>query len=133
MLPHRESRRDVLIVSSNRAQSFAFAQALHADGYSPVLASTGLEAYGALSQISRALVLIVVDETLQDMKGVDLRELQIDAPVVAAIPMVIVSASATSHEACSVLAGVHTVGPAAALEAIRGRLPVPVTLLAAPE
>jgi CheY-like chemotaxis protein len=81
----------VLIVDDEPAIGDLFADIVRAEGYTPIVARSGREAYRKLTQLGASVGLILLDLFMPDMDGFAFRELQLDAPHVANIPTVMIT------------------------------------------
>jgi CheY-like chemotaxis protein len=91
-------RRTVLVVDDDEGVRESLALALELEGYAIVRAADGIDALIALRTGARPDV-IVLDLEMPIMPGWEFREKQLSDPALAAIPVVVVSASSRAVSA----------------------------------
>jgi two-component system, chemotaxis family, chemotaxis protein CheY len=93
----------ILVIDDNPAVRTMLADILHDEGYQVVCAANGAEALVILRGHPHPIRLILLDLDMPVMNGKEFRQLQIQEPVFAAIPVVVISAEPeVAHQVDSV-------------------------------
>lgn len=90
LVPPRQSQV-VLIVDDEPALGELFADVVRGEGFTPIVARSGREAYKKLAQLGTNVALILLDLFMPDMDGFEFRAKQLGAPAVADIPTVMIT------------------------------------------
>lgn len=81
----------VLIVDDDRAVRGLLKEIVKRDGSTPVVTSSGVEGYAALVADPDNIGLILLDLSMPEMDGFRFREMQLEDPTLAAIPVVVLT------------------------------------------
>ena len=81
----------ILIVDDDAAMRRFLARVVELEGYTPVEAESGAEAYGRLAELGDDVALVLLDVMMKDIDGFEFRELQLETPDGARVPTIVIS------------------------------------------
>ena len=81
----------ILIVDDDPAVRALLAEVVRREGGQPVVTASGVEGYAALAAARSDIALVLLDLSMPEMDGFRFRELQLEDPDLASIPIIVLT------------------------------------------
>ena len=81
----------ILIVDDDVSVRTLLGEVVKREGATPILAASGVEGYAALTSARTDIALILLDLSMPEMDGFRFRELQLEDPDLASVPVVVLT------------------------------------------
>jgi CheY-like chemotaxis protein len=81
----------ILIVDDDPSIRALLAEIVRREGATPIVAASGVEGYAALTASQAPIALILLDLSMPEMDGFKFRELQLEDPDLAQVPVVVLT------------------------------------------
>lgn len=81
----------ILIVDDDPAIRALLAEVVRRAGSTPVVAASGVEGYAVLASARTAISVVLLDLSMAEMDGVRFREMQLEDPDLAQVPVIILT------------------------------------------
>jgi CheY-like chemotaxis protein len=118
----------ILIVDDDPAVRTLLAEVVRREGAEPVLAASGVEGYAALAGAHSSIALVLLDLSMPEMDGFRFRELQLEDPDLAAIPIIVLTGFMLSANELSFMRPAAVLTKPASLASIRAAIRRVVTV-----
>jgi CheY-like chemotaxis protein len=112
----------ILIVDDDPAVRALLKAVVRREGAQPLLAASGVEGHAALAGARSEVALILLDLSMPEMDGFRFRELQLDDPELAAIPIVVLTGFVLSPEELSFMRPAAVLTKPASVATIRATI-----------
>jgi len=81
----------ILIVDDDPSIRSLLAEIVRREGATPIVAASGVEGYAALTASQSPIALILLDLAMPEMDGFRFRELQLEDPDLAVVPIIVLT------------------------------------------
>jgi CheY-like chemotaxis protein len=112
----------ILIVDDDPAVRTLLAEVVRREGADPVLTASGVEGYAALASARSSISLVILDLSMPEMDGFRFRELQLEDPDLAAIPVIVLNGFLLSANELSFMRPAAILSKPAPLASIRAAI-----------